>query len=104
MSSLTPRIVSYGSDLERFYPAAAYHAGIRGEVVVRVALDETGRLTEACVLSESPRAEGFGAAALNLVQTCQYANPTGLPTAFEFKVNFEPQKPTSPDHVTNGVP
>ena len=93
MDTPRPHIVSYGSNahLKRFYPAAADNAGVEGVVIMRVTLDEAGRLTDSQVLSESPVDMGFGAAASSLVQTFTYANPTGQPAAFAFKVKFDPR-------------
>jgi TonB family protein len=92
-----PHIVSFGSndELRRFYPAEADKAGIEGTVIMRATLDETGRLTDARVVSESPPDMGFGAAASRLVQTFTYANPTGHPAEFAFKVKFDPKEPAS---------
>jgi TonB family protein len=72
------RIVSYGglTELSKYYPAEALHAGIEGTVVLAVTLDTQGRATNTLTVSEQPADYGFGAAASTAAHTIVYDNPT----------------------------
>jgi TonB family protein len=77
------------TELTKYYPAEARHAGIEGTVVLAVTLDAQGRATNTLILSEQSADYGFGAAASTAAHSIVYDNPTGEPTQFTFMVRFE---------------
>ena len=60
-----------GDDMARYYPAAAAVAKTGGFATINCQVMHTGRLTGCAVLRESPGAQGFGAAALQLAEIFQ---------------------------------
>lgn len=64
-----------GDTPEMHFPAAAKAAALDGVVVVDVLLNEAGQVLEAQVVSEQPRGQGFGLAALDTVKTFEFENP-----------------------------
>ncbi len=64
-----------GDTPEQHFPAAAKAAALDGVVVVDVLLNDTGQVLEAQVVSEQPRGQGFGLAALDTVKTFEFENP-----------------------------
>lgn len=55
-------------DMERYYPAAALRAAIEGNTLIMCDWDDAGRITTCRVLEETPLGQGFGAAAVAMVQ------------------------------------
>lgn len=79
-----------GDAPERHYPAAARAAAIDGFVTVDVMINETGQVLEAQVLSESPRGQGFGVAALDVAKTFEFENPLKRWAVFTMTIEFLP--------------
>jgi len=75
-------------ELEKYYPTAALHDGIEGDVQITVTLDREGRATDTLILSETPLEMGFGAAASQLAHVFTYANPAGHPAALTYHIKF----------------
>lgn len=79
-----------GDSPQQHYPAAARQAAADGFVVVDVMLNETGQVLEAQVLSESPRGQGFGIAALDTAKTFEFDNPLRRWVVFTLTIEFLP--------------
>lgn len=63
-----------GDEPQKHYPEAARRAGLDGVVTVDVLLNAEGQVLEAQVISESPRGQGFGLAALDAAKTFEFEN------------------------------
>ncbi|MCC6156962.1 MAG: TonB family protein [Deltaproteobacteria bacterium] len=71
------------------YPPMARESGREGRVVLRVLIDENGRVRELKVISEDPPEMGFGDAAMAAVRRWVYAAPdTGSEVWFFQPVRF----------------
>ncbi|HWM69907.1 MAG TPA: M56 family metallopeptidase [Steroidobacteraceae bacterium] len=90
MNTAYPHIVSSPplEELKKFYPPAAARDGIDGDVQITVTLDEAGRATDTLVLSETPAAMGFGAAASELAHVFKYSNATGRSASVTYRIKF----------------
>jgi TonB family protein len=90
MSTAYPHIVSSPplEELKKYYPPAAARDGIDGDVQITVTLDEAGRATDTLVLSETPAAMGFGAAASELAHVFKYSNATGRSASVTYRIKF----------------
>lgn len=67
-----------GGDMSSFYPARAERQHINGRATLKCQIGLDGRLVQCKVLSESPRDEGFGAAAIALSAKFRLLPPEGL--------------------------
>lgn len=87
------RITAYPpvEQLRKLYPRRALASGQTGTVVMAVALDGAGHAGGSRIVRESPSGAGFGEAATELARHMAYANPTGRPVVFTFKVAFRPE-------------
>jgi TonB family protein len=90
---LTPteeRKVSWisGAPLAEFYPAALRHNNVEGYVVMKLAIDRTGRVTAADVVKETPAGSGLGLAAVNATRTFQFNNTLAEPVIKTMQVRF----------------
>lgn len=72
------------------YPPEARRAALDGFVTVDVMINETGQVLEAQVLSESPRGQGFGIAALDTAKTFEFDNPLRHWVVFTLTIEFLP--------------
>jgi len=100
-----PRLVSWPPDQESYYPAAAKVAGREGVVRIAITLDSNAHVIGTRVLDEQPTMLGFAQAAEELVQTFEYANPTGQTAEISIFVKFalsESSKWTPPVHAPSG--
>jgi TonB family protein len=79
-----------GDEPAKHFPAAAKKAALDGVVIVDVMLNEAGRVLEAQVISETPRDQGFGLAALDLVKTFEYENPLKRWVLVSLTIEFLP--------------
>ncbi len=95
MNTAYPHIVSSPplEELKKFYPPAAMRDGIDGDVQITVTLDEAGRATDTLVLSETPAAMGFGAAASQLAHVFKYSNGTGRSASVTYRIKFALDRP-----------
>ena len=59
-------------EVERAYPLNAYKAGEPGRAVLSCLGLRDGRVKDCRVMAETPRGEGFGAAALTLTRFCRF--------------------------------
>jgi protein TonB len=55
-----------GDDLARYYPEQAQRQGVAGQATIDCAVSEAGGLVDCNVAAESPKASGFGRAALKM--------------------------------------
>jgi protein TonB len=55
-----------GDDLARYYPEQAQRQGVAGQATIDCAVSEAGSLVGCSVTAESPKASGFGGAALKM--------------------------------------
>lgn len=79
-----------GDAPDKHYPAGARRAGVDGYVTVDVMINETGQVLEAQVLSESPRGQGFGIAALDTAKSLEFENPLRRWVVFTLTIEFLP--------------
>lgn len=79
-----------GDAPEKHYPAEARRAGVDGLVTVDVMINEAGQVLEAQVLSESPRGQGFGIAALDTAKSLEFENPLRRWVVFTLTIEFLP--------------
>lgn len=93
-----PTVISWPSDLERFYPKDAKAHGTDGLVRIAVTLDKEGRATDTRILSETPQGLGFGAAASTMVHFMTFSNPTGHRTIVKLPVKFALQRAVQRHH------
>lgn len=97
-AGLRPGVISWPSDLERFYPEAAKAHGTDGMVRIAVTLDKEGRATDTRILSVTPQGVGFGAAASTMVHFMTFSNPTGHRTTVKLPVKFALQRGAQRHH------
>ena len=79
-----------GDAPEKHYPSEARRAGVDGYVTVDVMINEAGQVLEAQVLSESPRGQGFGIAALDTAKSLEFENPLRRWVVFTLTIEFLP--------------
>ncbi|MFO7324351.1 MAG: energy transducer TonB [Pseudomonadota bacterium] len=79
-----------GDPPAKHYPEAARRQGIDGVVIVDVMINETGQVLEAQVISETPRNQGFGIAALDAAKTFEFENPLRRWVVFTLTIEFLP--------------
>ena len=77
-----------GEPLGQFYPAALRDNHVEGYVVMRLALDQSGRVTDANVLTEDPKGAGLGSAALNAARTFRFDNTLAKPVIKTMQIRF----------------
>jgi len=66
-------------DLERAYPAHAQRKAIDGKAVISCQLAHDGRVADCRVVSETPKDEGFGIAALAVSEKFRMSPPDAQP-------------------------
>ncbi len=79
-----------GDAPEQHYPPEARRNGVDGFVTVDVMINEDGKVLEAQVISESPREQGFGLAALDTAKTLEFDNPLRRWVVFTLNIEFLP--------------
>lgn len=79
-----------GDAPEQHYPSEARRNGVDGFVTVDVMINEDGKVLEAQVISESPREQGFGLAALDTAKTLEFDNPLRRWVVFTLNIEFLP--------------
>jgi TonB family protein len=73
-----------------FYPAEARRKGLDGIVTVDLFINELGLVVEAKVLTESPKDQGFGLAALDVAKTYEFENSLKKLVLMSMTVQFQP--------------
>jgi TonB family protein len=103
--AVEPRVLSWPSDLEKYYPAAAKVGGHEGMVRIAITLDSEARVIGTQVLQEDPLRLGFAEAAAQVARDMQYSNPTGKTAELKIFVKFalsENSKWIPPVHAPSG--
>jgi TonB family protein len=77
-----------GAGMSQFYPAELRKQRVEGDVVVKLAVDPAGRVTDANVVTERPAGSGLGAAAVRAAQTFQFNNTLAKPVIKTIDVKF----------------
>jgi TonB family protein len=77
-----------GQPMGQFYPAALRKQRLEGYVVMKLAVDRSGHVTDADVVKENPAGVGFGAAAVNAARTFQFNNTLARPVIKTIQVKF----------------
>jgi TonB family protein len=77
-----------GAPLSDFYPATLRDKRVEGYVVMKLAIDPTGRVTDANVVRENPADAGLGSAATNAARTFQFNNSLARPVIKTLQVRF----------------
>jgi|HubBroStandDraft_3_1064219.scaffolds.fasta_scaffold79659_2 TonB family protein len=77
-----------GAPLSQFYPAQLRKQGVEGYVVVKLAIDQAGRVTEAKVVKEHPARSGLARAALNAAHTFRFDNTLAEPVIKTMQFKF----------------
>jgi TonB family protein len=73
-----------------FYPAEARRKGLDGLVTVDLFVNELGLVVEAKVLTESPKGQGFGLAALDVAKTYEFENTLKKLVLISMTIQFQP--------------
>ena len=73
-----------------FYPLEAKRKGLDGIVTVDLFINELGLVVEAKVLSESPKGQGFGLAALDVAKTYEFENTLRKLVLMSMTILFQP--------------
>ncbi|MEO8306596.1 MAG: TonB family protein [Pseudomonadota bacterium] len=76
--------------MEDFYPVEARRKGLDGIVTVDLFINELGLVVEAEVLTESPKGQGFGLAALDVAKTYEFDNSLKKPVLLSMTIQFQP--------------
>jgi len=76
--------------VDEFYPAEAKRNGLDGIVTVDLLINELGLVVEAEVLTESPKGQGFGLAALDVAKTYEFENTLKKLVLMAMTVQFQP--------------
>ena len=76
--------------VEEFYPAEARRKGLDGIVTVDLFINELGLVVEAEVLTESPKGQGFGLAALDVAKTYEFENTLKKLVLMAMTILFQP--------------
>lgn len=76
--------------VEQFYPEEARRQGLDGIVIVDLLINEVGLVVEAEVLTESPKGQGFGLAALDVAKTYEFENTLKTLVLMAMTVQFQP--------------
>ena len=76
--------------VEEFYPPEARRKGLDGIVTVDLFINELGLVVEAEVLTESPKGQGFGLAALDVAKTYEFENTLKKLVLMAMTVQFQP--------------
>jgi TonB family protein len=76
--------------VEEFYPVEARRKGLDGIVTVDLFINELGFVVEAEVLTESPRDQGFGLAALDVAKTYEFDNTLKRLVLMSMTISFQP--------------
>jgi TonB family protein len=77
-----------GAPLAQFYPAQLRKQRVEGYVVMKLAVDPAGRVTEAKVVRERPAGSGLAVAAVNAARTFQFNNTLAEPVIKTMQVRF----------------
>lgn len=77
-----------GAPLSDFYPATLRDKRVEGTVVMRLAIDPAGRVTDANVVTENPSESGLGLAATSAARTFQFNNSLARPVIKTLQVRF----------------
>jgi TonB family protein len=77
-----------GAALSQFYPAQLRKQHVEGYVVVKLAVDPAGRVTDAKVVTERPVGSGLAVAAMNAARTFQFNNTLAEPVIKTMQVKF----------------
>jgi TonB family protein len=80
----------HGAPVADFYPAEAKRKGLDGIVTVDLFINELGLVVEARVLSESPKGQGFGLAALDVAKTYEFENTLKKLVLMSMIIQFQP--------------
>jgi TonB family protein len=85
------KLIDTGPGSEKFYPAAAKRAGIKGVVTLALTVDRNGTVTDTRIVDMTPNDVdwGFGPAASEVGRTLQFSNPTGRTASTNIRVKFE---------------
>ncbi len=76
--------------VQDFYPAEARRKGLDGIVTVDLFINELGFVVEAEVLTESPKGQGFGLAALDVAKTYEFENTLKSLVLMSMTIQFQP--------------
>jgi TonB family protein len=76
--------------VEEFYPVEAKRKGLDGIATVDLFINEVGLVVEAEVLSESPKGQGFGLAALDVAKTYEFDNTLKRLVLMSMTIQFQP--------------
>jgi TonB family protein len=77
-----------GAPLADFYPATLRDKRVEGYVVMRLAIDPAGHVTDANVVRENPADAGLGVAATNAARTFLFNNTLARPVIKTLQVRF----------------
>jgi TonB family protein len=77
-----------GEPLSRFYPAPLRKQRIEGYVVVKLAVDPAGLVTDANAVAEHPAGSGLAVAAVNAARTFRFNNTLGESVIKTMQVKF----------------
>jgi TonB family protein len=102
LTAAAPRILSWPTVDQQFYPPEARRAGIDGSVTLAVTLNNAGQATDTKVLTEEPLKFGFGAAASAVAHVMKYSNPTGHTAQVDFRIKFALHHEHSPARPRRG--
>jgi len=89
-----------GEVVDRFFPNAAYRAGIGGRVVLKCTVTIAGKPIDCEVISEDPTGYGFGPAAIRVLETEGLFEPAmrnGAPEEARIRIPFSFQAPEEPE-------
>lgn len=76
--------------VDEFYPVEARRKGLDGIVTVDLLINDLGLVVEAEVLTESPRGQGFGLAALDAAKTYEFDNTLKKLVLMSMTISFQP--------------
>jgi TonB family protein len=76
--------------VEEFYPVEARRKGLDGLVTVDLLINDLGLVVEAEVLTESPKDQGFGLAALDVAKTYEFENTLKKLVLMSMTIQFQP--------------
>jgi TonB family protein len=80
----------HSASVADFYPAEARRKGLDGLVTVDLFVNELGLVVEAKVLTESPKGQGFGLAALDVAKTYEFENTLKKLVLISMTIQFQP--------------
>jgi hypothetical protein len=75
-------------DVKRYYPEAAFEAGIEGAATINCRVNNRLLLEDCSLVDEAPKGQGFGAAALRMVSLYK-ARDSSAPLAPDRRISFD---------------